>query len=268
MTTAYWWRGSDFKNLGDELTTVILREKFGLTDNWASLKDADVAATGSLLGWVWEKDEIASRQRPLQIVGSGFMDASTKLRPLEFLNIHSVRGYLSKTMLGSLTDGKTTVGDPGLLISNFINPRCSNIEQARIGVILHHSKSLDSGVRKKFDAINPKFIDIRTGDVQAFVSELCSCDFILSQSLHGLVLADSFGIPNAWLDLGPLHRSSYFKFFDYFSAIGRPFYEQVRGIPESENEIKRALFRIDTIRLSELKNDIVNAFERALELYE
>ena len=50
--------------------------------------------------------------------------------------------------------------------------------------------------------------------------DIDKCDFILSSSLHGIIVADSFNIPNAWIYLTDKVIGKGFKFHDYFSAIG------------------------------------------------
>ena len=42
-------------------------------------------------------------------------------------------------------------------------------------------------------------IDLETGDIEDTLDAITSCNHILSTSLHGLILADAYGIPNAWL---------------------------------------------------------------------
>jgi hypothetical protein len=52
------------------------------------------------------------------------------------------------------------------------------------------------------------------------VGAIAGCDFVLSSSLHGLVVADSFGIPNAWLRVSDRQRGEGFKYRDYYAAFG------------------------------------------------
>jgi pyruvyltransferase len=60
-------------------------------------------------------------------------------------------------------------------------------------------------------------IDVQQQPLEVF-TKIDSCRYILSSSLHGLIVADSLGIPNAWLDAPDLIGGR-FKFDDYYSAL-------------------------------------------------
>ena len=62
-------------------------------------------------------------------------------------------------------------------------------------------------------------IDI-CGRQRDIIRRVAQCDYILSTSLHGLVLADSLGIPNHWLRSRRGLLGGDFKFHDYLSVFG------------------------------------------------
>ena len=55
------------------------------------------------------------------------------------------------------------------------------------------------------------------------IDEICSCNYIISSSLHGLILADAYGIPNLWISVSDKVKGVDCKFADYFSGVGREF---------------------------------------------
>ena len=61
-------------------------------------------------------------------------------------------------------------------------------------------------------------IDVRQKP-EPVIREIARCETILSSSLHGLVTADSLGIPNGWLRLSDRVLGGGFKFRDYYSAL-------------------------------------------------
>lgn len=53
------------------------------------------------------------------------------------------------------------------------------------------------------------------------IAEITSSEFVLSSSLHGLIVADSFGIPNMWMPLSNSITGGDYKYRDYYSSIGK-----------------------------------------------
>src|SRR5690606_16600077 len=68
---------------------------------------------------------------------------------------------------------------------------------------------------------NVRIIDIRQ-DVEAFIDDLCSCEVVLSSSLHGLIAADAYAIPNLWVEFSDRVIGNGFKFNDYYSSLDEP----------------------------------------------
>jgi pyruvyltransferase len=71
-----------------------------------------------------------------------------------------------------------------------------------------------------------RLIDLASGDVETVTREIMSCKRIISSSLHGLVIADAYGIPNAWLgsdgrEGGSRPNGGEYKFYDYFAAVSK-----------------------------------------------
>jgi hypothetical protein len=67
-----------------------------------------------------------------------------------------------------------------------------------------------------------RLINVRDPDVLATVRTIASCDFVVSSSLHGLIAADAFGIPNVWVRWSDRVAGGSWKFLDYFRSVGRP----------------------------------------------
>lgn len=62
-------------------------------------------------------------------------------------------------------------------------------------------------------------IDVRDPDIEKTCRTIASCEYIASMSLHGLIIADSYGVPSLWLNEESI--SSAWKYFDYFTGVGR-----------------------------------------------
>lgn len=55
---------------------------------------------------------------------------------------------------------------------------------------------------------------------QKWIDELCSCDCVISSSLHGLIIAEAYGIPTLWVKFSDEINGDDFKFYDYYASIG------------------------------------------------
>lgn len=55
-----------------------------------------------------------------------------------------------------------------------------------------------------------------------FIDNILSCEYILSSSLHGIIIADAYKIPNIWISLtNNEHPDNNFKFKDYYLSVGK-----------------------------------------------
>jgi autotransporter strand-loop-strand O-heptosyltransferase len=73
------------------------------------------------------------------------------------------------------------------------------------------------------DDLGIKIINI-TSDVYEFINQVLECEFILSSSLHGLIVADAYGIPNHRVEISSLIHGGDFKYLDYYASVSRKHY--------------------------------------------
>ena len=184
-----------------------------------SYKKGTIAMMGSILPWAIDKNTI--------IWGSGTLSSQDPLwntieKPL---SVRAVRGPLTRQLLLSRgIDCPEVYGDPALLFPRFYSP---NVEKRyKFGVILHVSTQANAAVYSKLNAIlgggnmliiNPK----QFSSWHSFIDDICSCNTILSSSLHGIIIADAYEIPNAWISLDENHPDNNFKFKDYYLSVGK-----------------------------------------------
>jgi pyruvyltransferase len=124
-------------------------------------------------------------------------------------------------------------GDPALLVPLWFWPDVRRTHE--VGIVIRHSEHLWR------DAVTPdgpvRIIDFGSADLEAVTREILSCRTIISSSLHGLVIADAYGIPNAWLGTdgrvgGSRPNGGEFKYLDYFASVNklrRPHDVDLRG---------------------------------------
>lgn len=146
------------------------------------------------------------------VCGSGFLQAprGPAGRPAGLV---AVRGAHSLAAFGS-TD-EILLGDPLVLISEFVPP----IEKRhRFGLMPHVLSA------KRWQAMNTGGLRlIHPGSSPwRVVRDIAACEVLLSQSLHGLIVADALCVPNVWIAPSEKMVGGRFKFDDYFSTIDQP----------------------------------------------
>ena len=206
-----YWFDNDYcgiHNFGDEVTAELVPKIFGYRLEHVDPDKADLAAVGSII----EIMEDAGRKA--KIWGSGFIKTKQGEDKLKNLNFYAVRGINTRTRVGL----DVPVGDPGLL-ANVIYPFRPKKTDV-VGIIAHYV-DVDRPLVEKMRN-DPRFTIINPLDPPKEVArQICQCKLILSSSLHGLIFADSYGIPNARLILSDEITGGDYKYDDYYSATGR-----------------------------------------------
>lgn len=149
--------------------------------------------------------------------GTGFVDSQSKLqtRPQAVM---AVRGPRTRAKL--LEQGVScpeVYGDPALLFSRVYRPDVK--KEHDLGVIPHF-KERELPVFQRLRAEGVAVIDI-CGGIESVADQVVRCRRIVSSSLHGLVLGDSYGIPSYWVQPSDRPFGDGFKFKDYLEAVGR-----------------------------------------------
>jgi pyruvyltransferase len=193
-------------NFGDRFNVDLLDYlgyKLMYVDNW---KEADIALTGSIL---------QHYGGPFQgkILGAGFIDNKIT-RINNSWDVKIIRGPLSAEQCGVLKK-KVTFADPGIL-ANIIFP-IVKVKKYKIGIVPHYvdydfAKSIFSNQK------NVKVINVRKKPYQV-AKEINECASIASSSLHGLIFADAYRIPNIHLKFSDLLFGGLHKFKDYYYGM-------------------------------------------------
>jgi pyruvyltransferase len=241
-----YWNG---KNLGDYLSPFIINKLSGLPIKYKDYYILGRKGQGKIiLDYIlkkvtWEKltetlfffernilgigSIIAYGNKKSLIWGSGFMNQNEHIRGGKIL---AVRGRLTnEKIINDGYKGCNVFGDPALLLPLIVKPA---LEKKYDLAIIPHWKEYDYFQNKYGKQY--KILDIRTTEVDSFVKELTSCQYILSTSLHGIILSHAYGIPALWIKHGYIETDG-FKFYDYFSSVEIPFYD---GFEEFDQYLK------------------------------
>lgn len=142
----------------------------------------------------------------------------------------AVRGPLTRNLLRiSGIACPEIYGDPALLLPKVFHPQVK--KKYKVGVILRWAETKwnelpsDSQVKK---------IYLGTDNIEGVLTEILECERIVSSSLHGIILADAYGIPSAWLS-SDTPKGLEFKFYDYFISVSK--LQKSQHIDFSANEL-------------------------------
>ncbi len=160
---------------------------------------------GSPNSWVW---------------GSGVIDPNQPFdySQLRAARICAVRGHKTLALLREkgLEVGDLPLGDPAILMPDIFRPE-SQEPKYDVGIVAHYVDEDLATVQALARQLNAKLISVRQHP-ESFINDLLECRAILSSSLHGLILADSYGIPNLWMRFSDKVLGGDFKFLDYYST--------------------------------------------------
>lgn len=210
-------------NWGDDVSIIIARlistDKLfiPLSYSFSKEKKENILCIGSIVTWLTNSRSI--------IWGSGV------LKPEAILNdkpkkVYAVRGPLTREYL--IRNGvkcPEIYGDPAMLFPLYYTP--NRIKRYKIGIIPHFRDQNNPILKEitKIASLSILVIDVRdTKNWRSFIDYINSCDIILSSSLHGIIIADSYRIPNVWIELFE-GESKRFPFRDYFMSVNKDIQE-------------------------------------------
>ena len=206
MIAATWCTSA---NIGDRLTSWLLERITGEEVVYVDHRDLipKLMVTGSVLGWA---DAMTT------VWGAGILESSDVISPLAV--IHAVRGPRSlERVVECGAKPPKTIGDPALLCPDLYEPAVAK-RPGTIGFVPHYTDQhylLHEDLPEKWLFLNV------FDEVERFIDNMCSCELVVSSSLHGLVLADAYGIPSVRTVVGDRLGGSGIKFEDYLLSVKR-----------------------------------------------
>jgi pyruvyltransferase len=220
-------------NFGDNLMRPLLNELFGVDLVYVPYEQAELIGVGSILDLHyrqsrkrkrpqrWDFREIVTglmrRRGELHVWGSGFMESHTQALWPQRVFFHSVRGPLSRDRIGA---SKIALGDPGLLLP-LIWPKPATAGAAV--AIIPHCATYRTFLDLFGDRLPRHWHVIDLLDPPESVARaIAASEFVVSSSLHGLIVADAYGVPNCSMVPHGRLSGDGFKFADYAAFRGAP----------------------------------------------
>ena len=221
-----WFRKGN--NFGDLLSPMLIEAATGRRSLWVRPDfEGKVVAVGSVLAYARPGDVV---------VGSGL------IRPQQLdlsrrVQIIAVRGPLTAALVGADKPG-LLFGDPGMVAAEHLGITKAPVPEFDVALVPH---SVDQAlVRERVDT-HPERDRITVVDVHKpprnVVDSIANARVVISSSLHGIVVAESLGVPAVWTTISNRLAGGNFKFNDYFLGTGR----EAKSPVDLESALSQAL---------------------------
>lgn len=240
-----YWDEAD--NLGDTLTPVIVSymlKKKDIAVDKRIPQSKHLYAVGSIL---------TAGIQDTTVWGSGILNPKLLYRiENRKLDIRAVRGPLTQVVLTDYGyETPLVYGDPAILMPEIYNPE--KVEhKCKFGLVTHKDYNLNKSVVDESILDDILQIDIKTRDYKKFIRDLLSVDIVISSSLHGIILAEAYGVPAILLQ----PQVDAFKYYDYYYSTGRLSFPIAKTVEKALKTTPAALPN----NLEQLRSDLKKSF--------
>ena len=243
----YWNRRV---NIGDTIAPVIynwMLQQYNLNPDKEMKKTVHLLTVGSLIG-MGNFDAV--------IWGSGFhtfgsIRSVVNKRYYRKYDIRAVRGPISAEILKiSDYDCPAVYGDPAILMPRIYQPE-SMPKKYKYSAVLHidhREVNIPKGVN---------YINVETNDYKSVINRMLESEIVISSSLHGIILAESYGIPAVFLGQNMEYET--IKFYDWYYSTGRKNVLIANSLEEALQMTPMAL-----PQLEEMQKNLMVAFPKDL----
>ncbi len=242
----YWHE--EKPNLGDELSPVIYnwmlnRKCLGQSKDY---KTRCLLAVGSVLGTFLYHSTVW---------GTGVhyfpsMDNCFRWRIIRNLDIRALRGPITQDFMrrcGYLAENQTVpLGDPAILMPLIYQSNAG--KKYEISLIQHYKDN-------KIEAKDINHINIQTSDYKAFIDQVVASKRVISSSLHGIILAEAYGVPAVFYLSNDYIQYQMPKYLDWYWSTGRYSVKVARTIEEA-----LAMEPMELPDLKKMQQDLLDSF--------
>ena len=201
------------RNNGDALNPYIVEWASGSSARFATHDEQHLLAIGSIL--------FMSNAKSL-IWGSGLLNKSSFVPNLKKEQFFAVRGVKTRDFLieKGIDISGLPLGDPGIFASKLI-PESKRPPTYRAAIIPHHDSIHHEFYKAAARDPNVVVPDILSDGLKV-IEQIRDSEVVISESLHGLIFAESFGKPCVWISRRIGDANWDFKFQDWYSTTNAP----------------------------------------------
>lgn len=236
----YYWQDK-IVNFGDyislKLVERIVRTAVRVCPNGALAKEKKLLAIGSIMTFARNHDVIW---------GSGANGKWLDLKYYKFteLDVRAVRGPLTRAFLQQnfSINCPEIYGDPALLFPYFFPEFVRSKNPPLDYIVIPHYSEI---------ALLPKDLgDHIVYPIEPWdhvIQKIVDSKFVISSSLHGIIIAEAYGIPAIFLRI--TEHEPLFKYIDYYLGTQRPHFKIAYSIEEALILGGEAPFKCDLEKL-------------------
>jgi pyruvyltransferase len=219
----FWWKDGPETNFGDYLSLKLIERIIEQPTCYVNHvpKQKKLLAIGSIFFFARNGDVIW---------GSGINGKTLNQNDYVFtdLDVRSVRGPKTREFLWENFGivAPEIYGDPALLFPYFFPEFKKSASPQYDYIIIPHYKD-----KKLFPKSNDPHIIYPTDPWNEVIEKILNSRFVISGSLHGIVLAESYGIPARYLRV--TEAENIFKYQDYYLGTGRAHFEYATSVEEA-----------------------------------
>lgn len=215
------------RNLGDAMNPLLIEMLSGIPSRHTHYRSSTLFAVGSILGKVLGPRfnlfrRLSRSWTPeLRIWTSGFIAPPAPSQVLiRNIRVCALRGKKSQDILSAISGRRYAVplGDGGLLADGLLAHKPE--KKYAVGIVPHYREESCPEIPPLLKKVPDSKLISPIGDPLEVIRQIAECETILSSSLHGLIVADSLGIPNRHVIIQNRISGYRFKFDDYYSAYG------------------------------------------------
>jgi pyruvyltransferase len=205
----FYWKSAKGVNFGDYLSSAIVTKMAALRNCFLDEERASPArllAIGSILHFARDGDVVW---------GSG-VNGKVPVERHQFthLDVRAVRGPLTRDFLrGRGIETPEIYGDPGILVADLLKSRFPRPKERKESVVFVPNLHDLDGMQDWENVVSP------LDPWWSVIRRIAEAGHVISTSLHGLVVADAFGVPCTYLRLS--EEENLFKYEDYAFGVGR-----------------------------------------------
>lgn len=238
----FYWE-EKFRNFGDyvsvKLVERIIQGPVEIAKKGVVLKEPKLLAIGSIITFARNNDVVW---------GSGMNGKWLGLENYKFknLDVRAVRGPKTRDFLRDNfgIECPEVYGDPALLIPYFFPEFKKTENPTHEYIIIPHYSEQHLFPKDQYpNAVYP------TEPWDTVIAKIVDSKFVISSSLHGIIIAEAFGIPARLLRI--TQNEALFKYEDYYLGTGRTAFQPAYSIQEALNLGGEPAIRVNLKKLYE-----------------